>query len=103
MDLPTPGGPETRQIPVTIGAEPTKINIEVADELPQVADRLKFAQLCVNFVNVTVEDSIEVALNGKVLQDCPVGTYMRSVSDSSLFIASGLETPACGRLGILVP
>jgi hypothetical protein len=70
--------PLDRQIPVTLTAQPAKIVIAVADDLNQTAKQLKKIDLRVHYSNLTVQDKIEVKLNGQPLTSLnplPAGQY----------------------------
>ena len=60
--------PVDRQIPVRIGAETVRVRIDVTDDLPKAASRIKRARLSVLFLELTSADTVEVRLNGRPLQ-----------------------------------
>ncbi len=70
--------PLERQIPVALTAQPVKVFITVADDLKETGSRLKKTDLRVHYSNLTVQDKIEVKLNGKALacvNPLPAGRY----------------------------
>lgn len=56
--------PQERQIPFTIGPEPTEVTIEVADDLSDAGERLLSVHLKLLLVDPCHEDRLEVRLNG---------------------------------------
>ncbi len=59
--------PTHRQIPVEVGFEPVKVNIDIADDLSGETSRVRRSRLYVVFHELTVADKVEVRLNGEVL------------------------------------
>lgn len=59
--------PQQRQLSAALTSDPTTITIDVADDLPDAADRLRAARLSIHLTNLTVADALEVVLNGQAL------------------------------------
>jgi len=70
--------PHPRQIPTQVGADPVTVHISVADDLAEAGDRVKAVRLRVHLIkavrlrvhltNLTIEDEVEVKLNGTPLE-----------------------------------
>lgn len=57
-----------KQIPAQVGYDPLRIEIDVSDDLPASASRLRQVSLLVLFRELTVADKVEITLNGNVLE-----------------------------------
>ncbi len=55
-------------LPAQLSAEPLAMQMRIADDLAEAAARLESCELWVHLVNMSVEDSIEVKVNGHVLE-----------------------------------
>ena len=60
--------PHPYQIPVTLDAKPKTITLDIADDLTEAGDRVKNVCLHAYMTNLTIEDKIELRLNGKRLE-----------------------------------
>ena len=57
-----------RQIPCSVSAGPRSITVDVVDDLPAAAHRLRDAHLWIHFDDLSIEDQVEVTLNGTILE-----------------------------------
>ena len=57
-----------RQIPCPVSSDSKTITIDVADDLPGAAQRLRNVRLWLHLDNVSIEDLLEVSLNGAILE-----------------------------------
>ena len=60
--------PHPPQIPTQVGADPVTVHISVADDLAEAGDRVKAVRLRVHLTNLTIQDKVEVKLNGTRLE-----------------------------------
>ena len=86
--------PHPRQIPAPLTAEPLGLKMQIADDLAEAGARVKTVRLRVHLTNLTVQDRVEVKLNGTPLECAnpliPGGYDVRSTFWLNHDVAPGL-------------